>query len=113
MAHSLIEDIQDGIVFIKSNFETCISTERNVSENDAQTNRNEQQRLEVFLDCKLDEHGSHHNHNEVSCRCIGKTSVGKKLSEILCYKFCKSHNLLSLANGDQCGAFHYRIALVY
>ena len=42
LTNALIEDIQHGIILIQTNLQSCICTERDVSENDTETNRNEQ-----------------------------------------------------------------------
>ena len=76
MSHALIENVEHGIVFVETYLESCVSTEGNVSEDDAQSDGDEQQRLEVFLDGEPDEEGSHHNHDQVPDRRIGKGRVG-------------------------------------
>ena len=50
---------------------------------DAQTDGDEQQRLEVFLDGKPDEEGSHRNHDQIPDRGIGKGRIGQKFLKVL------------------------------
>ena len=90
----MIEDVEHGIVFIKTDFKSGISTERNVSENDTQTDRHKQQRLEVFLDSQPYKEYADYNHDQVACLSIGKTRIGEKLLEVADDKICKSHGSL-------------------
>ena len=83
MAHTLIEDIQHGVVLIKTDFQTSISTEGDIAQDDTQADGNEQQGLKVLLDGQPDEEGTHCDHNEVAHGGIGKCRVGQELIEIL------------------------------
>ena len=111
MSHTLIEDVEHRIVFIQSDLKSCIGTEGDIAEDDTQSDRDEQQRLEILLDCKVDENSTHHNHNEVTGSGIGKASVGKELIKVLNYEICKSHKPL-LSDCEQHGTFHYRVARI-
>ena len=83
MTHTLIEDIQHGVILIESNLQTGISTEGDISKNNTQTDGHQQKRLEIFLDGKIDKDSSHYYHNQVTHRGIGKACIGEKLVEIV------------------------------
>ena len=83
MAHTLIEDIQHGVVLIETDLQTSVSTEGDIAQDDTQADGNEQQGLKVLLDGEPDEEGAHCNHNEVTHRCIGECCVGKELIKVL------------------------------
>ena len=89
MAHTLVEDVEHGVVFVESNFKSGICAEGDVAENDAKSDGHQQQRLKVFLDGKPDEEGSHGNHNEVGYRGIGEARVCQELIEIVYEEFSK------------------------
>ena len=91
LADTLIEYVQHGVVLVEADFKSCISAERNVAKDDAKTNGNEQQWLEVFLDGKPDEEGSHSNHNEVWPRGIGEARIGQELIKVGYDEFCERH----------------------
>ena len=79
----MIEDVQHRIVFIESNLESGIGFKRYVSENDAQSDRNEEQWLKIFLDCQPDKEDTDGNHYDVSYFCIGKASICQKVEEVI------------------------------
>ena len=83
MSHALIEDVEHGVVFVETDFKSCVGTERDIAEDDAQSDGDEQQRLEVFLDGEPDKEGSHHNHDQVPDRRIGKGGVGQEFMKVL------------------------------
>ena len=64
-----------------------LSTEWDVTQYDAQTNRNEQQRLEILLNGKPEQEASHEDHNEVAPRSIGEACICKELVEVRYYEF--------------------------
>ena len=121
LSHTLIEDVQDRVVFVEADFKSGIGTERDVAEDDAQSDGDEQQRLKVFLDGEPDEEGSHSNHNEVGYRGIGEARVRQELIEVGYDEFSKRHcflpfyyfTFLPLSDGDQRGTFHHRVAHLY
>lgn len=57
--YSLIENIEYGVVLVKTDFESCVSTEWDVAKDNAQSDRYEKQRFEILLDGEPDEDGSH------------------------------------------------------
>lgn len=81
--HALIEDVQHGVVFIQTYFQSGISLERDVAENDAQTYRYEQERLKVFLYGKPDEEYADNNHYQVSDFGVGKAGVCEEIEEVV------------------------------
>ena len=93
LSYTLIEDVQHGVVLVETYLQACVSTEGDVAEDDAQSDGNKQQRLEVFLDGEPDEEGSHDYHDEVTYRHVGKARVGQELIEVFYDEICKSHNL--------------------
>ena len=107
----MIEDVEHRVVFIQSNLESRVGAEGDIAEDDTQSDRDEQQGLEILFDGEVDEYSTHRNHNEVTCRGIGKASVGKELIKVLNYEICKSHKPL-LSDCEQHGTFHYRVARI-
>ena len=83
MAHTLVEDIQHGIVFVESDFQSGIGTEGDITEDDAQSDGDEQQWFEVLLDGEPDEKGSHRDHDEISDGGVSERRIGQKLFKIL------------------------------
>ena len=91
MAHTLVKDIEYRVVFIETNLQSCIGTEGDVSEDDAQSDGDEQQRLEILFDGEPDKEGSHRNHNEVPDGSIGEGRIGQELMEVLYDKLSEIH----------------------
>ena len=83
LAHTLIENVEYGVVFIESDLQAGIGTEGDVAEDDTQSDGYEQQWLEVLLNGEPDEEGSHCNHDEVPDSGIGKGRIGQELLKIL------------------------------
>ena len=93
---TLIEYVQYGIVLIKTYFQTGIRAERDVSENDTESDGDKQQWFEIFLYRQIYEDCSDNNHGYIACSGVGKASIGKKLVEVLNQEICKSHNDIKL-----------------
>ena len=67
------EDLEDRTFFVYTNFETGIDFERDVAHEDTETNRNEEQGLEIVFDGKPNEEQTDSEHNEVFPSDVGKT----------------------------------------
>ena len=71
--NSVVENIEDRTFFVYTNFETGIDFERDVAHEDTETNRNEEQGLEIVFDGKPNEEQTDSEHNEVFPSDVGKT----------------------------------------
>ena len=90
MFHALVEDVEHGVVFVKTDFQSCVGTEGDVAKDDSQSDRHQEERFEVFLYGEPDEDASHQYHDEVSCRGVGEARIGQELIEVL---YDEIHNL--------------------
>jgi hypothetical protein len=77
---------QDVTFILSSDIKEHGRLERNISQNDAKTNWDEEQWLEVLLNGQPDEEGAHSNHDDVGPLHVGKTRVSKEVSELCPYE---------------------------